>query len=48
VEATEHDSKGQLLAVTKCDFERCFQHWEKQWEVCLCTKERALNVINFS
>lgn len=35
---TEHNIMEQLLVIIKNDFERCLQHWQEQWNKCVCTE----------
>jgi len=35
VETIAHIAMGQLLVILKTGFERCFCHWQEQWNKCM-------------
>jgi len=34
----ETDAVEQLVIIPKTEFESCFQHWQKCWNICVCSE----------
>jgi hypothetical protein len=46
MEAIQYSMMEQVMAVPKAEFKMHFQHWQEQWNKCVCAEGAQLKGIN--